>query len=96
MAMLIGFVLGLFGEMGLAYPFFVGVNHDLVHIPLVTPYSFFFLHPSITLLNFSRLHNTPLVIPQIVSVAFVAACVGGVLLGYAIGYRLRPPIRVID
>jgi len=25
-----------------------------------------------------------------------AAGIGGVLLGYVIGYRLRPPIRVID
>ena len=95
-ALAIGFVIGLFGEIGLAYPFFVDINRDLVHIPMVTPYSLFFLHPSIALLDFSRLHYTPLVIPPVVSVTFVAAGIGGVLLGYVIGYRLRPPIRVID
>lgn len=78
--LMLGFVIGLFGKMGLVYPFFLQLN------PEFTNFELFFLHRSFKLLEIPPLANPPFTIPPIVYVIFVTASVGGALLGYAIGY----------
>ncbi|MHA2065441.1 MAG: hypothetical protein ACXABY_13780 [Candidatus Thorarchaeota archaeon] len=95
-ALAIGFVLGIFGEIGLVYPFYIDVQRGIVHIPEMTPIGFFFLHPNIKLLDLSVWYNAPLVIPPIVHATFVAAGIGGALLGYLVGYNWQPSIKVIE
>ena len=88
-ALMLGFVIGLFGQMGLVYPFYIELNLEFTH------YEFFFLHRNFKLLEIPPLINPPFTIPPIVHVMFVTASVGGVLLGYAIGNIRKPPIKSI-
>ncbi len=94
--LVLGVVLGFFGHLGLVYPFYIDVQRNIIVIPEFTYYGFFFLHPSLKLLDIPTLLNTPLTIPPIVHVVFVTASVGGVLIGYTIGCKLKPPIRLIE
>ncbi|MFW9861576.1 MAG: hypothetical protein ACFFEX_18290 [Candidatus Thorarchaeota archaeon] len=89
-ALTLGFVIGLFGQMGLVYPFYIRLDIDFIF------YELFFLHPSFKLLDIPPLVNPPFTVPPIVHIIFVTASVGGVLLGYAIGNKLKPPMRVSD
>jgi hypothetical protein len=86
-ALMLGLVIGLFGQMGLVYPFLIELNPESTH------YDLFFLHRSFKLLEIPTLVSPPFAIPQIVYVMFVIASVGGVLLGYAIGNIRKPPIK---
>ncbi|MHA2042315.1 MAG: hypothetical protein ACW975_10670 [Candidatus Thorarchaeota archaeon] len=95
-ALVIGFVLGIFGEMGLVYPFYIDIQRDIVHIPEMAFYGFFFLHPNIKLLDLPIWYTDPLILPPIIHVVFVVASVGGALLGYLVGYNWQPSIKVID
>jgi hypothetical protein len=95
-ALVIGFEHGILGEMGLVYPFYIGAQRDIVHIPEMTPIGFFFLHPSIKLLDLSIWNNAQLVILPIVHVTLLTAGLVRALLGYLVEYNWQPSIKVID
>jgi hypothetical protein len=86
-ALMIGLVIGLFGQMGLVYPFYIGLNPESTH------YELFFLHRIFKLFEIPTLTSPPFAVPPILYAIFVTASVGGVLLGYAIGNIRKPPIK---
>ena len=57
-ALILGLVIGLFGQMGLVYPFYIVLNPEFTH------YDLYFLHRNFKLFEIRILN--PLAIPQIV------------------------------
>jgi hypothetical protein len=78
--LMLGFVIGLLGQVGLVYPFYIELNPEFTH------YELFFLHPNFKIFDIPTLISPPFAVPPIIYVIFVTASVGGILLGYAIGY----------
>lgn len=76
--------------MGLVYPFYIKLNPEFTH------YELFFLDANFKLFEIPTLTSPLFAIPPIVYAIFVTASMGGVLLGYAIGNKLKPPMRVSD
>lgn len=84
-ALIIGAVLGLLGNLGLVYPFFISVDHGQVTIPEVTPFGFYFVMPLFKLFTFTLPFDAPYTIgPPFVTILFVSISLVGVLIGHRI------------
>ncbi|MFX1602618.1 MAG: hypothetical protein ACFFCK_03975 [Promethearchaeota archaeon] len=89
-AQVIGLVLGLLGHLGLVYPFFVSVDRELITIPEVTAFGFYFVLPSLKLFSYTLPFDYPFAIgPPLVTLLFVIISLMGVMIGYRIGPRKK-------